>query len=159
VISGVAPYGLADLDWVDGMGDDNGAEFGAALGEPGELDAESDGTVVHRHSVLYFSVELDVHGHAERRRLDGDTASDQLGAVRMMEQDPDAEFGDIENAALPPLLDGLALDMAAPNPARNLAWYSAAELHGAPPPRRLRHPEIDPPLSSMGFLFSEMPTT
>jgi hypothetical protein len=77
----------------------------------------------------------------------------------MMEQDPDAEFGDIENAALPPLLDGLALDMAAPNPARNLAWYSAAELHGAPPPRRLRHPEIDPPLSSMGFLFSEMPTT
>jgi pimeloyl-ACP methyl ester carboxylesterase len=35
VISGVAPYGLADLDWVDGMGDDNVTEFGAALlGEP-----------------------------------------------------------------------------------------------------------------------------
>ena len=35
VISGVAPYGLADLDWVAGMGDDNVAEFGAALrGEP-----------------------------------------------------------------------------------------------------------------------------
>jgi pimeloyl-ACP methyl ester carboxylesterase len=35
VISGVAPYGLADLDWMAGMGDDNVAEFGAALlGEP-----------------------------------------------------------------------------------------------------------------------------
>ena len=35
VISGVAPYGLADLDWIAGMGDDNVAEFGAALlGEP-----------------------------------------------------------------------------------------------------------------------------
>ena len=35
VISGVAPYGLADLDWVAGMGDDNVAEFEAALlGEP-----------------------------------------------------------------------------------------------------------------------------
>jgi len=35
VISGVAPYGLADLDWTAGMGDDNVAEFGAALlGEP-----------------------------------------------------------------------------------------------------------------------------
>lgn len=31
VISGVAPYGLADLDWMAGMGDDNVAEFGAAL--------------------------------------------------------------------------------------------------------------------------------
>ena len=35
LISGVAPYGLADLDWMAGMGDDNVAEFGAALlGEP-----------------------------------------------------------------------------------------------------------------------------
>ena len=35
VISGVAPYGLAELDWMAGMGDDNVAEFGAALlGEP-----------------------------------------------------------------------------------------------------------------------------
>jgi len=31
VISGVAPYGLAGLDWMAGMGDDNVAEFGAAL--------------------------------------------------------------------------------------------------------------------------------
>ena len=35
VISGVAPYGLSDLDWMAGMGEDNVAEFGAALlGEP-----------------------------------------------------------------------------------------------------------------------------
>ena len=35
VISGVAPYGLAELDWMAGMGDDNVAEFSAALlGEP-----------------------------------------------------------------------------------------------------------------------------
>ena len=39
----------------------------------------------------------------------------------MMEQDPDAEFRDIENAALPPLLDGLAVDVAVPDPARNSA--------------------------------------
>jgi pimeloyl-ACP methyl ester carboxylesterase len=31
VISGVAPYGLSELDWMAGMGDDNVAEFGAAL--------------------------------------------------------------------------------------------------------------------------------
>jgi pimeloyl-ACP methyl ester carboxylesterase len=31
VISGVAPYGLPGLDWMAGMGDDNVAEFGAAL--------------------------------------------------------------------------------------------------------------------------------
>jgi pimeloyl-ACP methyl ester carboxylesterase len=35
VISGVAPYDLPGLDWTAGMGDDNVAEFGAALlGEP-----------------------------------------------------------------------------------------------------------------------------
>lgn len=31
VISGVAPYGAAGLDWTAGMGEDNVAEFGAAL--------------------------------------------------------------------------------------------------------------------------------
>ncbi len=31
VISGVAPYDLAELDWMAGMGEDNVAEFGAAL--------------------------------------------------------------------------------------------------------------------------------
>lgn len=35
VLSGVAPYGLADLDWTADMGDENVVEFGAALrGEP-----------------------------------------------------------------------------------------------------------------------------
>ena len=31
VISGVAPYGLEELDWIAGMGEDNIAEFGATL--------------------------------------------------------------------------------------------------------------------------------
>ena len=35
VIAGVAPYGADGLDWIEGMGDENVAEFGAALeGEP-----------------------------------------------------------------------------------------------------------------------------
>ena len=97
--------------------DPQGLEDGLfELGEPGELDAEPDGTVVHRHSVPYLSVELDVHGCAERGRLDSDMASDQLGTVRMMEHDPDAEFGDIDNAALPPLLDGLAVECGSTRP-------------------------------------------
>jgi pimeloyl-ACP methyl ester carboxylesterase len=64
VISGVAPYDLADLDWMAGMGDDNVAEFGAALlGEPtlrpfleevrGHLkDADSAGIVAALDSLL-----------------------------------------------------------------------------------------------------------
>lgn len=31
VIAGVAPYGVSDLDWMDGMGEDNVDEFSAAL--------------------------------------------------------------------------------------------------------------------------------
>src|SRR5271163_3664664 len=66
--------------------DPQGLEDGLfELGEPGELDAEPDGTVVHRHSVPYLSVELDVHGRAGRGRLDGDMASDQLGTVGVRE--------------------------------------------------------------------------
>jgi pimeloyl-ACP methyl ester carboxylesterase len=37
VIAGVAPYGVAGLDWMAGMGTDNVAEFSAALGGEDEL--------------------------------------------------------------------------------------------------------------------------
>jgi pimeloyl-ACP methyl ester carboxylesterase len=37
VIAGVAPYGVAGLDWMAGMGADNVAEFSAALGGEEEL--------------------------------------------------------------------------------------------------------------------------
>ena len=39
---------------------------------------------------------------------------------------------------MPPLLDGLAVDVAVPVPPCNAAWHSAAKLHCAPPPSRLR---------------------
>ena len=57
---------------------------------------------------------------------------------RMMEQDPGPEFRDVQNAACSPLLDGLAVDVAVPVPPCNAAWHSAAKLHCAPPPSRLR---------------------
>ncbi|HXG26718.1 MAG TPA: alpha/beta hydrolase [Candidatus Binatia bacterium] len=39
LIAGVAPWGAAGLDWLDGMGDENHVEFGAALRGGGELAA------------------------------------------------------------------------------------------------------------------------
>ena len=48
------------------------------FGECGELDAESEAAVVRRHSVPHRAVELDIHGQAERRRLEGDMASHEL---------------------------------------------------------------------------------
>ena len=38
-LAGVAPYGEPDLDFLAGMGDDNIAEFGAAVAGPAELEA------------------------------------------------------------------------------------------------------------------------
>jgi pimeloyl-ACP methyl ester carboxylesterase len=45
VIAGVAPYGADGLDWMAGMGDDNVAEFGAALdgGQPLRRLLEAEG--------------------------------------------------------------------------------------------------------------------
>jgi pimeloyl-ACP methyl ester carboxylesterase len=37
-LAGVAPYPAEDLDWLDGMGEDNLLEFGAALAGRGELE-------------------------------------------------------------------------------------------------------------------------
>jgi len=57
-----------------------------------------------------------------------------------MEQDPDAEFGDVQDAALSRFVDGVAVHTAVSDPAGGLAWYSTTELHPGPPPRRVRHP-------------------
>jgi pimeloyl-ACP methyl ester carboxylesterase len=38
-IAGVAPFDAAGLDWLDGMGEENVAEFGAAVAGSSELDA------------------------------------------------------------------------------------------------------------------------
>jgi hypothetical protein len=65
------------------------------FGERGELDAESEASVVRWRSVPHRSVELHIHGQAERRRLEGDMASHELETERMMEQDPGPEFRDI----------------------------------------------------------------
>ena len=70
------------------------------LCEPDKLDPEPDGTTVRRYSVPHFALEPDVHGRAVLGSLDRHVASDQLGTLGVMEQDPDAEFGDIQNAAL-----------------------------------------------------------
>lgn len=52
LLSGVAPYGVAGLDWLDGMGQDNIEEFGAAVaGEP-ELRRYLDEAMAGREQAL-----------------------------------------------------------------------------------------------------------
>jgi pimeloyl-ACP methyl ester carboxylesterase len=63
-ISGIAPYGLAGLDWMAGMGEDNVVEFGAALEGESKLrplldklrqdlkDADAAGIVASLDSLL-----------------------------------------------------------------------------------------------------------
>lgn len=41
-IAGVAPYDAEGIDWLEGMGQENVAEFGAAVAGPGPLDAFLD---------------------------------------------------------------------------------------------------------------------
>ena len=50
IIAGVAPYEADGLDWLDGMGDDNIEEFGAALNGADELRTFLDQVAAHlRH--------------------------------------------------------------------------------------------------------------
>ena len=54
VIAGVAPYAAARLDWMAGMGDDNLAEFGAAMAGEADLGAF---LAAARHELKDASVE------------------------------------------------------------------------------------------------------
>jgi hypothetical protein len=97
--------------------------------ESDKLDPEPDATTVRPCNVPDFALKPDVQGRAVLGSLDRHVASDQLGALRVMEQNPDTEFGDVQNAALSGFVDGAAVDTAADHPAGDLAWYSTTELH------------------------------
>jgi hypothetical protein len=110
----------------DPQGLDNGLfEFS----EPDKFDPEPDGTTVHPYSVPHFALEPDVLGGAPLGSLDRHVASDPLRTSRVKEQNPDTEFGDVENAALSRFFDPVAVDSAVHHPAGDLAWYSTTELH------------------------------
>ncbi len=76
-LAGVAPADAQGLDWLDGMGEENHREFGAAVAGPGELQAylEAEAGAIAAASAPEIAAALgDLIGEADRRALSGEFA-------------------------------------------------------------------------------------
>ena len=97
MLAGVAPYDAEGLDYLEGMGQENHAEFGATLAGPQELEAYLSGEAEGLRSVSGAEVEAAFGDLLERRRprsperrirrvhrrrLQGGAAHRDLGLVR-----------------------------------------------------------------------------
>lgn len=85
VIAGVAPYEVGGLDWLDGMGEDNVEEFGAALKGADELRAFLDEIAVQlRHAEVedIFEQLSSLLPAVDRAALTGEYAEDLVAHIR-----------------------------------------------------------------------------
>jgi len=83
VLAGVAPYDAAGLDFLAGMGEDNLAEFGAALAGRERLQEYLDGVAPHLAEVTGESVTTGLESllpEVDKRALTGEFA-DQMAAT------------------------------------------------------------------------------
>lgn len=85
VLAGVAPYEAEGLDWTAGMGEENVAEFGAALQGEDALAAHLAGEAEGLRQVTgeqLVGAMGDLLGEADRRALTGDVAEELAGSFR-----------------------------------------------------------------------------
>jgi pimeloyl-ACP methyl ester carboxylesterase len=84
-IASVAPWGSEGLDWLAGMGEENHAEFGAALAGADELraylEAESAGLAQITGETIAAGLG-DLVGEADRRALQGGFADHLAGLIK-----------------------------------------------------------------------------
>jgi pimeloyl-ACP methyl ester carboxylesterase len=85
-IAGVAPYGAPGLDWLAGMGQENVAEFGAALAGEAALAAFLDSAVVGLTGLTGADIAGslgDLLDSADRAALTGEYADHMAAALRV----------------------------------------------------------------------------
>ncbi len=85
VLAGVAPYPAAGIDWFAGMGEDNLAEFGAALAGTDQLSALLESFAAELASVTGTAVTEAMAGllsPVDRAALTGEFAEEMAAAMR-----------------------------------------------------------------------------
>jgi pimeloyl-ACP methyl ester carboxylesterase len=85
VLAGVAPYPAAGIDWFAGMGEDNLAEFGAALAGPDQLSALLESFAAELANVTGTAVTEAMAGllsPVDRAALTGEFADEMAAAMR-----------------------------------------------------------------------------